>query len=57
MYVTRHKPPTCPECGGYLGGKWIPAAVSVEHQDTVVVVFITFYRRKKRYAFSPMHDK
>lgn len=25
MYVTRHKPPTCPECGHHLGGKWIPA--------------------------------
>nr|XP_020478187.1 HMG domain-containing protein 3 isoform X2 [Monopterus albus] len=26
VYVTRHKPPTCPECGNHLGGKWIPAA-------------------------------
>ncbi|XP_039473487.1 HMG domain-containing protein 3 isoform X2 [Oreochromis aureus] len=26
IYVTRHKPPTCPECGSHLGGKWIPAA-------------------------------
>ncbi|XP_058506335.1 HMG domain-containing protein 3 [Solea solea] len=26
VYVTRHKPPTCPECGSRLGGKWIPAA-------------------------------
>ncbi|KAM3613385.1 uncharacterized protein V6R79_025177 [Siganus canaliculatus] len=26
VYVTRHKPPTCPECGRHLGGKWIPAA-------------------------------
>ncbi|CAL9706756.1 unnamed protein product [Knipowitschia caucasica] len=24
IYVTRHKPPKCPECGQYLGGKWIP---------------------------------
>ncbi|KAF3838254.1 hypothetical protein F7725_010022 [Dissostichus mawsoni] len=24
VYVTRHKPPTCPECGSHLGGKWIP---------------------------------
>uniref|UniRef100_A0A3B5KVM3 HMG box domain containing 3 n=1 Tax=Xiphophorus couchianus TaxID=32473 RepID=A0A3B5KVM3_9TELE len=23
VYVTRHKPPTCPECGSHLGGKWI----------------------------------
>lgn len=25
VYVTRHKPPTCPDCGGHLGGKWMPA--------------------------------
>uniref|UniRef100_A0A3Q3W5X9 HMG box domain-containing protein n=1 Tax=Mola mola TaxID=94237 RepID=A0A3Q3W5X9_MOLML len=25
VYVTRHKPPACPECGSHLGGKWIPA--------------------------------
>uniref|UniRef100_A0A3B4ZHE3 HMG domain-containing protein 3-like n=1 Tax=Stegastes partitus TaxID=144197 RepID=A0A3B4ZHE3_9TELE len=30
MYVTRHKPPTCPECGSHLGGKWIPAVMSRE---------------------------
>uniref|UniRef100_W5LCQ3 HMG-box containing 3 n=1 Tax=Astyanax mexicanus TaxID=7994 RepID=W5LCQ3_ASTMX len=23
-YVTRHKPPQCPECGQHLGGKWVP---------------------------------
>ncbi|NXR13147.1 HMGX3 protein, partial [Semnornis frantzii] len=23
-YVTRHKPPKCPSCGNFLGGKWIP---------------------------------
>uniref|UniRef100_G1KRJ9 HMG-box containing 3 n=1 Tax=Anolis carolinensis TaxID=28377 RepID=G1KRJ9_ANOCA len=23
-YVTRHKPPKCPMCGNFLGGKWIP---------------------------------
>nr|XP_005558291.2 HMG domain-containing protein 3 isoform X4 [Macaca fascicularis] len=23
-YVTRHKPPKCPTCGNFLGGKWIP---------------------------------
>ncbi|XP_029798924.1 HMG domain-containing protein 3 isoform X2 [Suricata suricatta] len=23
-YVTRHKPPKCPICGNFLGGKWIP---------------------------------
>ncbi|XP_034037144.1 HMG domain-containing protein 3 isoform X1 [Thalassophryne amazonica] len=26
VYVTRHKPPICPECGNHLGGKWIPVA-------------------------------
>ncbi|KAI4872766.1 hypothetical protein NFI96_027003 [Prochilodus magdalenae] len=25
-YVTRHKPPQCPECGQHLGGKWVPPA-------------------------------
>lgn len=33
-YVTRHKPPKCPACGSFLGGKWIPkekpAKVKVE---------------------------
>ncbi|XP_003477395.2 HMG domain-containing protein 3 isoform X1 [Cavia porcellus] len=33
-YVTRHKPPKCPACGNFLGGKWIPkekpARVKVE---------------------------
>ncbi|XP_040828562.1 HMG domain-containing protein 3 isoform X1 [Ochotona curzoniae] len=33
-YVTRHKPPKCPACGNFLGGKWIPkekpAKVKVE---------------------------
>ncbi|XP_060152422.1 HMG domain-containing protein 3 isoform X5 [Globicephala melas] len=33
-YVTRHKPPKCPTCGNFLGGKWIPkekpAKVKVE---------------------------
>ncbi|XP_029439324.1 HMG domain-containing protein 3 isoform X2 [Rhinatrema bivittatum] len=23
-YVTRHKPPKCPLCGNFLGGKWVP---------------------------------
>ncbi|CAB1325238.1 unnamed protein product, partial [Coregonus sp. 'balchen'] len=26
VYVTRHKPPFCPDCGNHLGGKWVPAA-------------------------------
>ncbi|XP_047441006.1 HMG domain-containing protein 3 [Mugil cephalus] len=33
MYVTRHKPPTCPECGSHLGGKWIPAAKRTQEKD------------------------
>ncbi|XP_052471598.1 HMG domain-containing protein 3 [Carassius gibelio] len=24
-YVTRHKPPQCPDCGQHLGGKWVAA--------------------------------
>ncbi|XP_041079344.1 HMG domain-containing protein 3 isoform X2 [Polyodon spathula] len=27
-YVTRHKPPQCPQCGKHLGGKWLPSAGS-----------------------------
>ncbi|KAL0974035.1 hypothetical protein UPYG_G00214540 [Umbra pygmaea] len=23
VYVTRHKPPFCPDCGNHLGGKWV----------------------------------
>ncbi|XP_061581154.1 HMG domain-containing protein 3 isoform X2 [Cololabis saira] len=33
MYVTRHKPPTCPECGSHLGGKWIPAAKRTQETE------------------------
>uniref|UniRef100_A0A8D3D0F8 HMG-box containing 3 n=1 Tax=Scophthalmus maximus TaxID=52904 RepID=A0A8D3D0F8_SCOMX len=33
VYVTRHKPPTCPECGSYLGGKWIPAAKKTQEKE------------------------
>ncbi|XP_067243860.1 HMG domain-containing protein 3 isoform X1 [Chanodichthys erythropterus] len=25
-YVTRHKPPQCPDCGQHLGGKWVATA-------------------------------
>ncbi|KAL7395488.1 hypothetical protein ABVT39_017867 [Epinephelus coioides] len=35
VYVTRHKPPTCPECGSHLGGKWIPAAKKMQERDAV----------------------
>ncbi|XP_051829664.1 HMG domain-containing protein 3 [Antechinus flavipes] len=30
-YVTRHKPPKCPTCGNFLGGKWIPKVRSTEY--------------------------
>ncbi|KAM4621858.1 HMG domain-containing protein 3 [Polymixia lowei] len=33
VYVTRHKPPTCPECGSHLGGKWVPAAKRTQAKD------------------------
>uniref|UniRef100_UPI003AAD7DBE HMG domain-containing protein 3 isoform X2 n=1 Tax=Centroberyx gerrardi TaxID=166262 RepID=UPI003AAD7DBE len=33
VYVTRHKPPTCPECGSHLGGKWVPAAKKTHAKD------------------------
>ncbi|XP_032384003.1 HMG domain-containing protein 3 isoform X1 [Etheostoma spectabile] len=35
VYVTRHKPPTCPECGRHLGGKWIPAAKKTQEKEAV----------------------
>ncbi|XP_068182079.1 HMG domain-containing protein 3 isoform X2 [Antennarius striatus] len=33
VYVTRHKPPMCPECGSHLGGKWIPAKKKKKEKD------------------------
>ncbi|XP_042349730.1 HMG domain-containing protein 3 [Plectropomus leopardus] len=33
VYVTRHKPPTCPECGSHLGGKWISAAKKTQERE------------------------
>ncbi|XP_070693064.1 HMG domain-containing protein 3 [Pempheris klunzingeri] len=33
VYVTRHKPPTCPECGSHLGGKWIPVAKKTQEKE------------------------
>ncbi|CAJ1058561.1 HMG domain-containing protein 3 isoform X2 [Xyrichtys novacula] len=35
VYVTRHKPPMCPECGSHLGGKWIPTAKKTQAKDAV----------------------
>ena len=37
VYVTRHKPPECPECGQHLGGKWIPVQ---KLSDTYKVKYI-----------------
>uniref|UniRef100_A0A8C8M186 HMG box domain-containing protein n=1 Tax=Oncorhynchus tshawytscha TaxID=74940 RepID=A0A8C8M186_ONCTS len=50
VYVTRHKPPFCPDCGNHLGGKWVPA-VSLHipwlkhlfHHNMNVEVNMTFY--------------
>ncbi|XP_037316701.2 HMG domain-containing protein 3 isoform X1 [Pungitius pungitius] len=33
VYVTRHKPPKCPECGTHLAGKWIPAAKKTQEKE------------------------
>ncbi|XP_072256665.1 HMG domain-containing protein 3 isoform X2 [Pyxicephalus adspersus] len=38
-YVTRHKPPVCPLCNQFLGGKWIPKGKqSKEKQNTSVQI-------------------
>ncbi|CAL8355148.1 unnamed protein product [Merluccius merluccius] len=33
VYVTRHKPPTCPQCGSHLGGKWVPTTKKTAKQS------------------------
>ncbi|KAK7922800.1 hypothetical protein WMY93_009702 [Mugilogobius chulae] len=33
IYVTRHKPPKCPECGQFLGGKWVPAEKNEKNKN------------------------
>ncbi|XP_026213995.1 HMG domain-containing protein 3 [Anabas testudineus] len=35
VYVTRHKPPTCPECGSHLGGKWIPVEKKKQEKEAI----------------------
>ncbi|MED6264736.1 hypothetical protein CHARACLAT_017872, partial [Characodon lateralis] len=47
MYVTRHKPPTCPECGSHLGGKWIPAAKAKRSQDKAAASKLTTDNKSK----------
>ncbi|KAM4586510.1 HMG domain-containing protein 3 [Fundulus diaphanus] len=41
MYVTRHKPPTCPECGSHLGGKWVPAVKAKRTQNKAAASKLT----------------
>ncbi|XP_061643154.1 HMG domain-containing protein 3 isoform X8 [Phyllopteryx taeniolatus] len=36
IYVTRHKPTKCPECGRHLGGKWIPTAKKTQQKNLQV---------------------
>uniref|UniRef100_A0A8C5QBA1 HMG-box containing 3 n=1 Tax=Leptobrachium leishanense TaxID=445787 RepID=A0A8C5QBA1_9ANUR len=31
-YVTRHKPPKCPLCDNFLGGKWVPKTKQVKEK-------------------------
>uniref|UniRef100_H3D9Q0 HMG-box containing 3 n=1 Tax=Tetraodon nigroviridis TaxID=99883 RepID=H3D9Q0_TETNG len=50
IYVTRHKPPTCPECGHHLGGKWIPA-VSEKNPHTLKTGLL-FQSKITRIVFS-----
>ncbi|XP_077387957.1 HMG domain-containing protein 3 [Festucalex cinctus] len=38
VYVTRHKPIKCPDCGIHLGGKWTPAAKKSQHNDVPVAM-------------------
>ncbi|KAJ3587964.1 hypothetical protein NHX12_011559, partial [Muraenolepis orangiensis] len=33
VYMTRHKPPKCPQCGNHLGGKWVPTAKKTAKQS------------------------
>uniref|UniRef100_A0A8C2A970 HMG box domain containing 3 n=1 Tax=Cyprinus carpio TaxID=7962 RepID=A0A8C2A970_CYPCA len=37
-YVTRHKPPQCPDCGQHLGGKWV-APVSPQTCAPVILCY------------------
>ncbi|XP_035983572.1 HMG domain-containing protein 3 isoform X2 [Fundulus heteroclitus] len=41
MYVTRHKPPTCPQCGSHLGGKWVPAVKAKRTKDKAAAYKLT----------------
>ncbi|XP_044137057.1 HMG domain-containing protein 3 isoform X1 [Bufo gargarizans] len=34
-YVTRHKPPKCPLCDQFLGGKWVPKGKLVKEKSPV----------------------
>ncbi|XP_019730326.1 HMG domain-containing protein 3 isoform X1 [Hippocampus comes] len=41
VYVTRHKPTKCPDCGTHLGGKWIPAAKTKQQNDVPVATVVS----------------
>ncbi|KAM9311544.1 HMG domain-containing protein 3 [Gastrophryne carolinensis] len=36
-YVTRHKPPKCPLCGQFLGGKWIPKGKPTKEKHPIPI--------------------
>ncbi|XP_077330455.1 HMG domain-containing protein 3 isoform X2 [Lithobates pipiens] len=36
-YVTRHKPPMCPLCNQFLGGKWIPKGKQSKDKPNITV--------------------
>ncbi|XP_018410446.1 PREDICTED: HMG domain-containing protein 3 [Nanorana parkeri] len=41
-YVTRHKPPVCPLCNKFLGGKWIPKEDGHPFLNSAVAIFFSF---------------
>ncbi|KAM9834609.1 HMG domain-containing protein 3 [Syngnathus typhle] len=41
VYVTRHKPAKCPDCGIHLGGKWIPAAKKIQQKNIPVATVVS----------------
>ncbi|XP_039975525.1 HMG domain-containing protein 3 isoform X2 [Xiphias gladius] len=53
VYVTRHKPPTCPECGSRLGGKWIPAAKKTQEKEAASKKFLLKAETKPNESCQP----
>ncbi|XP_015205495.2 HMG domain-containing protein 3 isoform X3 [Lepisosteus oculatus] len=39
-YVTRHKPPQCPQCGKHLGGKWVPSGKKAQSRATTTAAAV-----------------